>query len=387
MKFLVSIHYFPPHIGGMETLVQKQAESLSAKGHEVTVLTCRHDAKLPLHEQAKGYAIRRLRALNFVETKLGMALPLVSPFLLIRMLKQVDDYDVIHIHDVYYPLSQLIFLAALIRKKPFYLTQHVAIVDHPSRLVRGVQSIIHKTIGKAMYKRAKSIVVYNVNVRKYLFDLGVDKTKIVLNHNGINTAFFAPATVNEAQKLRRKYCLPLDRPIVLFVGRLIPEKGYDLVFDCQSADYLTIIVGGGAVPKRMKNARHVHFFGSASQSELRDLYRLSNLFVFPAAVEIFALVMQEAMACGLPVITANNPHYRHYGLNNHLFRQIPRTKKALKSEVAFLLADPQLQRKMSDYSRALAVERFSWGRNYAHEYAIYDLRQTGWSVDTAPEAA
>ena len=372
MKVLIGIHYFPPHIGGMEAVVKNQTESLVELGNEVTVLTCRHERKLPLREHASsGYLIKRWRAINLVETKLGMAYPIVSPLNLLALLKQLGQYDAVHIHDVFYMSSHVTGLAAILRRRPMFITQHVAIVDHPKGVVKHIQLLIYKTIGRLLFAKAQTIVVYNINVKKFLIRLGVDESKILLVHNGIDTNYFSPAHVNRKADLRRKYNLSVDKPVVLFVGRLIHEKGFDLVFDARSVLYTTVIVGSGTIPKRMRDQDNVTFFGAATQSELADLYRLSDVFVFPAAVEIFALVMQEAMACGLPVITTDNPHYSHYNLKRDLLAFSSRDKKSIKYTIEKILKDEGLRRKMSTYCRNVALEKFSWQRNYVEESKIY----------------
>jgi glycosyltransferase involved in cell wall biosynthesis len=357
----------------MEAVVKKQADSLVESGNEVTILTCRHDRKLPLHERApSGYLIKRWRAINLVETKLGMAYPIVSPLNFLALLKQLGQYDVVHIHDTFYMSSHVAGLAAILRRKPLFITQHVAIVDHPKGVVKHIQALSHKTIGKLLFAKAQAIVVYNINVKKFLVQLGVGAAKISLVRNGIDVDYFSPGHVSKKADLRRKYNLAIDKPVVIFVGRLIHEKGFDLVFDARSNHYTTLIVGNGTIPKRMRNQENVVFFGAATQSELVDLYKLSDVFVFPAAVEIFALVMQEAMACGLPVITTSNPHYNHYNLKRDLLAFVTPDKVAIRKKIEALLQDDELRKSMGTYCRELALKRFSWRHNYPDEFKIYE---------------
>ena len=373
MKILIAIHYFPPHIGGMENVALKQAESLTRLGNDVTIFTCRHNRNLPLRETTPtGYEVKRFRSINFIETRLGMAFPIVSPINFFSIFKQIQSYDAIHVHDVFYMSSHLLGLAAIINKKPLFITQHVAIVDHPNVVVKHIQSLIYKTIGKFILNRARHIVVYNINVKNFLIKLGVNNSKILLNYNGIDTDYFSPPSSEEKVNLKYKYNLPIDKPVVIFVGRLIHEKGFDLVFDSRSSKRTTLIVGGGNVPRRMCKKDNVIFYGAASQSELADLYKLSDVFVFPAAVEMFPLVMQEAMACGLPVITADNPNYKHYNLRQNLLAFVSREKEVIKDEIRMLIQNKELRKKMSLYSRKLAVEKFSWNTNYKQEYGIYE---------------
>ncbi len=372
MRILLVVHYFLPHIGGMEEIVKKQAESLTSMGHTVTLITCRPDQTSPLKEKRDGYTIKRFRALNSIETKFGVTFPIISPFVFFALLREVARHDIIHLHDVFYMSSHMAALAAIIRKKRFYVTQHVAVVDHPSKVVMLIERIMYTTFGKMIFRHAERIVCYNTNVKDLVLSCGILPSKLLLTYNGIDGDYFAPVSIHKKKELRQKYTLPADIPIVLFVGRLVAKKGYDIVFDARSNHYLTIIVGDGNVPARMKQHDNVVLFGSATQEQLRDLYRLSDVFVFPAIGEILTLVMQEAMASGLPIITTNDPAYRQYNIDDTLVKFVERSAHAVKASIEQVISDPSLYERMSAYSRKIAIERFQWRTNYNNEYAIYE---------------
>ena len=372
MKYLLVMHYAPPHIGGMETVLARQAHSLRELGHEVTIYTCRNDSKLPLNENTKDYRIVRARSLNFIEKKFNITYPIISPTQILSVFRLVKSSDVVHIHDVFYMSSHLAGIAARLINKPYYLTQHVAMVDHRNKFVMLGQKIVYATFGKLLFMGAKKIVVYNVNVKNFLLKLGVKEDKILLTNNGIDTEYFSPVNVDQRIKLRNKYDVPTNVPVIIFVGRLVSKKGYDVVYDANSDKHFTMIVGTGKVPNRMVQTKNIKFFGPATHAQLLDLYRLSDIFVIPAIGEIFTLVMQEAMACGLPIITTNDKGYDEYDLNKNLIRFIKSNAIDLRKNINLLLSDPSLLAQMSSYSRELAECQFSWSKNYEREYAIYD---------------
>jgi D-inositol-3-phosphate glycosyltransferase len=104
---------------------------------------------------------------------------------------------------------------------------------------------------------------------------------------------------------------------------------------------------------------------------LLELYQAADVFVVPAVGEIFTLVMQEAMACGLPVVTTDDPGYAEYDLDLESIALVPRTTEAIDAAVTAVLADAARAARMSAYSRAVALDRFSWRQNYAGEYGVY----------------
>lgn len=372
MKFLIVVHYFPPHIGGMEGVVSKQAKSLAQAGHRVTVLTCSHDASLPPEETSQeGYKIIRVKAINTVERRFGMAFPIPYPGAIFTIIRAVKQCDILHVHDVFYPLSHISGLASLFANKPTYLTQHVGVVDHPSTIVALVQKALFATAGSILFRRAKKIVVYNDNVRTFLLSRRVPDEKIILNNNGIDTDFFMPTTKKEKNALRVRYSVSENKKIILFVGRLIPEKGYATVAKLTSKVYHPLIVGGGVIPEEIKK-NDATFFGPASQETLLDLYRLCDIFVFPATVEVFPLVMQEAMACGVPIVTTNNPHYDRYGLDKEKFMTTKPDEKSIRKVLDKIITNEAEMASAGKYSRQFAVRNFSWSHNYPKEYAIYE---------------
>lgn len=371
MRILIVPHYFLPHIGGLEGVAKKQAESLAEAGNDVTVITCRPPGGAPLHDTGKGYRIKRLRALAFLN-KGGVTFPLCSPFSLFTFIKAARNSDAVHIHDVFYMTSHLAGLAAIITGKPLFLTQHVAMVDHPKWLVMAMQKFMYGTWGRLLFARAKKIVCYNTNVKDCLLQYGVPEHKIALQHNGIDVDYFSPAAKGEKRQLRKKYNLPVDKPIALFVGRLVPKKGYDIVFDTHGPSHLTIIAGTGDAPDYMRNHPDVLFTGAANADTVRDYYRLSDVFVFPAVGEIWTLVMQEAMASGLPVITTNDPAYQKYNVDGKLFAFVGRSSQEISRRLHEIVDSPELRVQMGAYSRKLALERFSWRANYKTEMAIYE---------------
>jgi D-inositol-3-phosphate glycosyltransferase len=373
MKILLVAHYYWPHIGGMEVVVEKQAKSLVERGHQVTIVTCRPDRHAPRTESKDGYSIERIPALNFIENTFGVTFPIIGPWVLLRLLRLVRAHDIVHIHDVFYMSSHFAALACVLQGKHFFLTQHVAMVDHPRLLVMVGQRLMYGTIGQLLFRQAQKIVSYNHTVRQFLIAQGIAQDNLVTHYNGIDTTYFHPVDIEVRRNLRQKYGLPLDRPIVLFVGRLVPKKGYDIVYKARSKDYFTLIVGAGRRPDYIVSDDDVKLFGPASSMQLKDLYAISDVFAFPAIGEIFTLVMQEAMASGLPVVTTDDPGYKSYDFSRKHIRLVARNSSALRSALQQITADTTRQNESKTYVREFALNNFDWQHNYDKEYSIYGL--------------
>jgi glycosyltransferase involved in cell wall biosynthesis len=168
---------------------------------------------------------------------------------------------------------------------------------------------------------------------------------------------------------RARYGIAPDVPVVLFVGRLVPKKGFQKLVEARGPEYEIVLAGPGGIPPEVPAG--VRFLGPLGRAELRDLYQASNIFAFPAVGEMLTLAMMEAMACGLPVVAAAEEGYSRYGLDPAGLTLVPPEPEAMRSAFLQILADPHRSAYMSAYSRSLAEERFEWQRNAAHQASEY----------------
>jgi D-inositol-3-phosphate glycosyltransferase len=366
---LLVAHHYPPHIGGLGLVVQKQAAGLAEHGYQVIVLTSRYEQVRDAQREAPGIRVCAIPCSHILERVLNIPFPLFSPSLIWRTWQLTRQADVVHIHDVFYLSSWVAGVAAVLLRKPVLVTQHVALVDHPSAPVMLVQRLIYGTFGRWLFARARRIVVYNLNVQTFLRSIGVPAERILFLANGIDTAAFRPAAQAERVAIRRRFGLPAERPLVLFVGRLVEKKGYQVLLAARDAAYDLVFAGPGPTPGQGTEAG-VHWLGPLDQEQTAEIFRACDVFAFPAIGEIFTLVMQEAMASGLPVVTTDDPAY-HGSTVAHCVSLAPRDAAAFRAALLGILDDPAQARRMSVESREVAVENFDWRRNFLALEAQY----------------
>jgi glycogen(starch) synthase len=146
-----------------------------------------------------------------------------------------------------------------------------------------------------------------------IFD--IDERRIAVIPNGVDPSELRP--VGDLQALRREFAAPQEK-LVLLVGRLVYEKGFQLALDAlprvidQVANVRFVVAGSGtheqelkAQARRLGLSAHGMFLGWIGDDALHSLYRIADLCVVPSIYEPFGLVALEAMASGCPCIVAD----------------------------------------------------------------------------------
>ncbi|MFC8449245.1 glycosyltransferase family 4 protein [Kitasatospora sp. NPDC057223] len=377
-RVLLVSHYYPPHLGGIENVVRQEAVHLAARGVDVTVLTSGERGSV---RQEDGVRVVRVAAWNGAE-RAGVPFPVLSPAVLAAALRWARRADVVHLHDCLYLTSWTAGLAAFLTRTPHVLTQHVAMVEHPSALVRGVQRAVYAVAGRALLRRARRVLTLNASVAAFVGEYGARAERRRHLPNGVDTALFRPAEGAEERLLARKRLgLPADRTLVLFAGRLVPKKGYDLLLAAHDGtDRYDLVFAGDGDAQALAGRPGVHHLGTLAPERLAEAYRACDVFALPSTAEGFPLTVQEAMASGLPVVTTDDPGYAPYRLDRERVMLLPRDAAVLRGALAALAADEPLRARMGRYSRDCATTAFGWEE---HVSALLGHYQDGPPVEPA----
>jgi glycosyltransferase involved in cell wall biosynthesis len=366
MKILIITHYFQPHIGGIEIIAYNQAKELVKKGHEVTIVTSKLGRDKAI-EQQEGIRIVRVAAWNLLEQKFGVPYPIFSPRLVTVMHKEIKNHDIILAHGALYAGSFIGSLLAKLYKKPLLVTEHVGFVTYKNSVINTIEKLAIYTIGLFTISSCNAVLAYNIHVHKWIQKF---KREVHYLPNGVDLQLFNKPTEQEKQGIRDKYKLPHDKFIVLFVGRFVAKKGFDILYNAKDPSYLLVFVGGGVVPEYIKSDTSVRIIGPLPQEELAMMYKASDVFILPSYGEGFPLSIQEAMATGLPIITSkhNNLDQIH---NSPLIAYIDITESDIKAAIKKIQNDTKLQQEMSEYSSKTARENYSWEKSVSSLVSIY----------------
>jgi glycosyltransferase involved in cell wall biosynthesis len=191
---------------------------------------------------------------------------------------------------------------------------------------------------------------------------------------GIDTGRFASVR-RTRQEVRRTLDIDDDEILVLFVGVLIPRKGIgDLIEAWRTVgphynNACMLIIGKPGVPHETElvtrlaeqDPRVTHMAG-VPYEEIPEYFLAADIFFFPTHLEGFGIVVGEAMACGIPVLTTNAKGVREV-VNNEtaLIADIGRPDQ-LAEHLGHLLSDPALRQQLGRAGKARIEQVFSWDR-------------------------
>jgi len=202
---------------------------------------------------------------------------------------------------------------------------------------------------------ADHIFVASSITKKSLLDVGVESEKISVISYGAPIEYFHPQ--HKTDKLFR----------ALFVGSISPRKGVHYLLqawkELQLSDAELLLVGANGFPQDwLKRYEDIfRYVPSVPHASLNQYYSSASVLVFPSLVEGFGLVLLEAMACGIPVITTPNtagPDILADGIEGFI---VPiRDVEALKEKLEWCYSHPQELAQMGQAARQKA-EQLTWG--------------------------
>lgn len=215
---------------------------------------------------------------------------------------------------------------------------------------------------KQAFARAKAIVAVSQKVKQELLDIGVSGDRVEVITNGVNLQEFAPGTSDRAG-----LGLPNNVVLALFAGDIrTPRKNLDTVLQAISqVSNLHLAVAGDTkdspypqLAEKFGISGRVHFLGY--RRDMSDLMKAVDLFIFPSRYEACSLVLLEAMASGIPVITAQTSGGAELVSPECGFvLSDPNDLTPLTQVLKQLTKTPELRKKMGLQARQIA-EQNSW---------------------------
>jgi glycosyltransferase involved in cell wall biosynthesis len=307
MRVLLVTHYFPEHRGGVEIVAGVLAQRLTRRDPDLDIVwVASGAAPAPGPADPDPGRVRRtpVPAWNVTERRLGFPYPVWSPLQLVRLGGLVRASDLVHLHDCLYLGNVVAYLWARWHRKPVVVTQHVGPVPYSSPILRGLLGLANRTLARLVLGGCDQVVFISPRVRDYFARLIRFRRAPLYLANGVDTDRFYPVADYERTALRARLRWPAGCRVRLFVGRFVEKKGLPLLrqLAARRPQDLWAFVGWGPDDPAKWGLANVQSVGALPQSAIADYYRAADLLVLPSVGEGFPLVVQEAMACGLPVL-------------------------------------------------------------------------------------
>ena len=357
MKIGLFTDGYYPQINGVATTVDDLKDSLRTLDHNVYIVA----PKYPKYKDRdpKVFRLKSFRLYRNPELRLSYMFP---DKIFQKVLKV--DFDIIHGFSGG-SVPSLGLALAKFKKKPYVFTYNTRL-NHYTHYFLGGKILRPKAIEKIveLYCNVCDYVIAPAEyVKEELLEFGVKKPIAVIP-NGVNTNKFKPGKSNF---LRARMGLKTSERIALYVGRLAKEKSVDFLIRSfaklkQDNVYLAIVGDGPerknleTLVKKLKLEKQILFLGFVDHNLLATVYQSADIFVFSSTTETQGMIIPEAMACGLPVLTVKDKVFAQFiedGVNGFI---VEKRETIFAQKLEDLLQDKDLLTRISKEARLQALK-------------------------------
>lgn len=377
---------FPPRvIGGISPHVFFLSKSLAKNDVKVYVVTCDFPGA-PAHETIDGVEVYRVDSYKNPSPDFATWVYLMN----LNMQKEAaalagklpDKIDVFHAHD------WLVATAGIglkhVFRKPLLVTMHSTEIGRRDGIHTSTEKMIHETEAWLTYEAWKVICCSDYMVSHVKWAFGLPDDKLVMVPNGVNTEVYDNIEKPDLKACRSHYASP-DEKLVLFVGRLVYEKGAHVLINSipkvlEKVNAKFVIVGSGYMKEQLSNIvksmgleHKVLFTGFIDEPTLLRLQKCADVSVVPSLFEPFGIVALEAMAAQSPVVVSDTG-----GLGEIVDHDLtgvkvyPNNTDSLAWGIAKVLVDEKFRSFIRENAYKKVQEKYDWGKIAHQTGRIYE---------------
>ncbi len=377
---------FPPRvIGGISPHVYFLSKSLAQNGVKVYVVTCDFPGA-PAHEVIDGVEVYRVDSYKNPSPDFATWVYLMN----VNMQREAaaltaklnGKIDVFHAHD-WLVANAGIGLKHVFRK-PLLVTMHSTEIGRREGTHTDTERMIHETEAWLTYEAWRVICCSEYMVSHVKWAFGLPNDKLVMVPNGVNTHVYAPLEKQDLTAFRRGFALP-DEKLVLFVGRLVYEKGAHVLINAipkilAKVNAKFVIVGSGYMKEQLSNIvksmsleHKVLFTGFLDEEDLLKLQKCADVSVVPSLFEPFGIVALEAMAAQSPVVVSDTG-----GLSEIVEHDVtgvkvyPNNPDSLAWGITKILQDEKYTRNIRENAYRKVQEKYDWSKIAQQTKRIYE---------------
>jgi len=378
MRILMVAQTYYPYLnrGGRPTKVHAMARALAQCGYPITVLT----ADLGPREDTPNFdgveaiylpTIARYRAITLNRGAVSFCL------------QRLRTFDIVHIFGLYDLLGPTVAFFCRRFGIP-YLVEPMGMFRPIVRNVR-LKRLYLALLGRRLVLNADAVIATSEQERQELIEDGVPEEKIVVRRNGIER----PDRLPDYGAFRKRWHIPSDAKVVLFLGRLVPKKSPDMLMDAfasclkkegNAKAWLLVFVGPDerdgyreylqAYGAKLGIKDRVLFVGPLYGEEKWAALQDADVFVLPSQHENFGNAAAEAIAANTPVIVTDRCGIAPM-VHDQAGLVVPYEREALTEALWRLLTDEALHRRLRQGCRKVA-EALSWDEPVAQMVRLYE---------------
>ena len=379
MKICDLTQFYSPVSGGVKRYVQEKIrfirEHTQRDEHVLIIPGARDDCIVDSRDsaRAKTYTVRSPLISHASQYRAFLRLAAIAEIF------EKEKPDVIECGDPYQVAWKTLSCAEAARPRKIpavaFYHSHFAAAYLP-RFLHGMA----RFYTRELYNRFARTLVPSPALGALLRDWGVQNVECI--DLGVNTQLFNPDQ-NDRQKTRDELGIPRERILLIYVGRLAPEKNTRTL--CEAFEILHrehadknfhfLIAGEGQqrapVEKLQERARDATTWISryTEPENLARLYRAADLFVHPGVQETFGLVALEAQASGVPIVGIRGSYMDRIIHCDQTFWARENSAAALAQAIVEMSA--QDLKKMGETASREVRERYSWEQVFARLFGIY----------------
>jgi glycogen(starch) synthase len=389
---------FPPRvIGGISPHMYFLSKSLAKNGVKVHIVTCDFPGA-PEHEVIDGVEVYRIDSYKNPSPDFATWVYLMN----LNMQKEAafivanlpEPIDVFHAHD------WLVATAGIglkhVFRKPLLVTMHSTEIGRRDGLHTSTEKMIHETEAWLTYEAWRVICCSDYMVQHVKWAFGLPDDKLVMVPNGVNPHIYDGLENQDLTAFRRKFALPEEK-IVLYVGRLVYEKGIHILINAvpkvlEKVNAKFVIVGTGYMRDQLSNIvksmgleHKVLFEGFVDEGNLLKLQKCAEVCVVPSLFEPFGIVALEAMAAKSPVVVSDTG-----GLSEIVdhektgIKVYPNNTDSLAWGITKILLDDNFRNSIRENAYNKILEKYDWDKiaqqtRQTYESVISEYSKSFWA--------
>lgn len=383
MQVLMLSWEFPPkNVGGLAQHVYDLTGAMVQQGTEVHLITVGAPG-IAEYERVQGVHVHRvtpyqLTTPDFITWVMQLNIAMLEKCLHL-VNNHSNNYDIIHAHDWLVAYAARALKHAL--KIPLTATIHATEHGRNNGLHNDLQRHISQLEWWLCYEAWRVIVCsqYMHQELRHVFQVPEDKLNII--PNGVNPENFVVQSYNVD---RNNYAAP-DEKIVFYVGRLVREKGVQVLIDAipkilhYHPKTKFVIAGKGPYEitlkrqaKRLGVEQHIYFTGYIDDDTRNNLYNFADVAVFPSLYEPFGIVALEGMAAKTPVVVSDTGglgEIINHGVNG--LKTYTGNENSLADNILHILLNPQEANRMKEQAYQEVVKKYNWHGIAGQTIALY----------------